>query len=198
MYSSETLSVNQKFTPASSSATAPPLPPFGAAPATSIPVSSANQTYNWTTPTYAPPPRPQAPVPWSSALCCAGGDITNFCITCWCPCITFGQITDILDRGSPSGFLNGAIYALLRHFTCLHPFYSCMYRSRMRHQYNLQGSSCGDCLVHCCCESCALRQEYRELKIRGFDMFIGWHGNMERQNRGVPAMAPIMQQGMTR
>jgi hypothetical protein len=30
-----------------------------------------------------------------------------------------------------------------------------------------------DCLVHFCCETCALSQEYRELKNRGFDMGIG-------------------------
>ncbi|KAK9091506.1 hypothetical protein Sjap_024683 [Stephania japonica] len=42
----------------------------------------------------------------------------------------------------------------------------------MRHQYHLQESPCGDCLVHFCCETCALCQEHRELKSRGYDMYI--------------------------
>nr|GMD26425.1 protein PLANT CADMIUM RESISTANCE 2-like [Ipomoea batatas] len=67
----------------------------------------------------------------------------------------------------------------------------------MREQYMLKESPCGDCLVHCFCESCALCQEYRELKNRGFDMSIGWHGNVERQNRGI-AMAPLVEEGMSR
>lgn len=67
---------------------------------------------------------------------------------------------------------SGALYLLLRFtgFACL---YSCCYRSRLRAQYDLEESPCADCLVHCCCEACALCQEYRELKNRGFDMGIG-------------------------
>ncbi|XP_034604736.1 cell number regulator 9-like [Setaria viridis] len=38
-----------------------------------------------------------------------------------------------------------------------------------------QGACCvsPDCCVHFCCESCALCQEYRELKARCFDMSHG-------------------------
>ncbi|KAG5628402.1 hypothetical protein H5410_000119 [Solanum commersonii] len=67
----------------------------------------------------------------------------------------------------------------------------------MRKQYMLPESACGDCLLHFCCESCALCQEHRELKHRGYDMSIGWQGNMDNQNRGI-AMAPGVQGGMTR
>ncbi|GFP83544.1 protein plant cadmium resistance 12 [Phtheirospermum japonicum] len=67
----------------------------------------------------------------------------------------------------------------------------------MRQQYFLQESPCGDCVVHCFCDSCALCQEYRELKNRGFDMSVGWQENMERQNRGV-VTAPISEGGMSR
>lgn len=51
--------------------------------------------------------------------------------------------------------------------------YSCLYRSRLRVQYDLEEEPCQDCLVHFCCEPCALCQEYRELHNRGFDMGIG-------------------------
>ena len=67
----------------------------------------------------------------------------------------------------------GALYTLICCVVCCPCFYSCFYRSKMRQQYTLEKSPCGDCLVHCCCESCALCQEYRELESRGYDMKIG-------------------------
>ncbi|KAF3792559.1 hypothetical protein EJ110_NYTH08468 [Nymphaea thermarum] len=73
--------------------------------------------------------------------------------------------------------------------------YSCFYRSKMRAHFNLEESPCPDWIVHCCCESCALCQEYRELKNRGFDLEIGWQGNLEKQNSGItmpPSMAVQM------
>ncbi|OMO60664.1 hypothetical protein CCACVL1_23966 [Corchorus capsularis] len=74
--------------------------------------------------------------------------------------------------------------------------YSCFYRNKLRKQYNLVGGGCGDCFRHCCCETCALTQEYRELKNRGFDPSIGWHANVER-NQGL-AMAPVVEKGMSK
>ncbi|PHU17419.1 hypothetical protein BC332_13114 [Capsicum chinense] len=85
-------------------------------------------------------------VPWSTGLCDCMSDPKNCCITLWCPCITFGQVAEIIDKGS---------------------------------------------------NSCALCQEYRELKNRGVDLSIGWHGNVERQNRGV-IMPPTIEGGMNR
>lgn len=37
----------------------------------------------------------------------------------------------------------------------------------------LKEEPCGDCLLHCFCEACALCQEYRELKNRGYNMSVG-------------------------
>lgn len=51
--------------------------------------------------------------------------------------------------------------------------YSCFYRSRMRNQYMLAETPYPDWCLHLCCEVCALCQEYRELKNRGFNMNIG-------------------------
>ncbi|RZC01298.1 Protein PLANT CADMIUM RESISTANCE 3, partial [Glycine soja] len=70
----------------------------------------------------------------------------------------------------------------------------------MRQQYGLKGNGCTDCLLHCCCESCTLSQEYRELKQLGFDMIIGWHGNVEQRSREVAmtaATAPLVEKGMS-
>ncbi|XP_015580022.1 protein PLANT CADMIUM RESISTANCE 2-like [Ricinus communis] len=158
--------------------------------------NSANQYYN-DNPRYPLSHHHGHEGAWSSGLCDCGSDVKNCCITFWCPCITFGQIAEIVEKGTTSCATTGAIYAILACFTGCGCIYSCMYRSKLRHQYMLPESPCNDCLVHCCCEACALCQEYRELKSRGFDMSIGWQGNVERQKGGV-AMAPVFQAGMTR
>ncbi|XP_042502530.1 cell number regulator 2-like, partial [Macadamia integrifolia] len=139
----------------------------------------------------------QGQVPWSTELFDCGSDIHNCCITCWCPCITFGQISEIVDKGSSSCGVNGTLYKLICNATSCPCIYSSFYRAKMRYQYSLEESSCNDWVVHCCCEACALCQEYRELKSRGFNMSIGWHGNLENQNREV-MMAPIVQGRMNR
>ncbi|XP_020554301.1 protein PLANT CADMIUM RESISTANCE 2-like, partial [Sesamum indicum] len=150
---------------------------------------------------HPPQPLPRAnggvPGPWSTGLCDCFSDVPNCCITYWCPCITFGQVAEIVDKGSTSCGTSGALYALVAFISGCPCIYSCFYRSKMRKQYMLTESPCIDCLVHLCCECCALCQEYRELKHRGFDMTLGWHGNMEKQNQGV-TMAPYVQGGMRR
>ncbi|ERM94041.1 hypothetical protein AMTR_s00010p00034340 [Amborella trichopoda] len=138
------------------------------------------------------------PLPWSTGLCDCCEDPANCCITCWCPCITFGQIAEIADRGITSCGVSGSLYGLMLLIVGCACCYSCFYRSKLRSQYNLSKSPCADCLVHFFCEGCALCQEYRELKARGFDMSIGWIGNMEKQTRGVTTMPPSMAGGMTR
>ncbi|XP_038697291.1 protein PLANT CADMIUM RESISTANCE 2-like [Tripterygium wilfordii] len=142
-------------------------------------------------------PKQDAEVSWSTGLCDCFSDMRSCCITCFCPCITFGQVSDIVDRGSSSCATNGALYALIMYVTGCGCIYSCFYRSKLRRQYMLKASPCGDCMVHFCCETCALCQEYRELKARGFDMSIGWQANVERQFHGV-TMAPTMEGGMRR
>ncbi|KAJ4714898.1 Plant cadmium resistance 2 [Melia azedarach] len=133
---------------------------------------------------------------WSTGLfhCC--DDPANCLITGICPCVTFGQIAEIVNKGSISCAASGAVYGLLLGFSCLSCLYACVYRSRLRAQYDLEEAPCADCLVHFCCETCALCQEYRELKNRGFDMGIGWQANVDRQSRGI-TVAPAVG-GMTR
>ncbi|CAL9196917.1 unnamed protein product [Musa hybrid cultivar] len=166
-----------------------------------------------TTDPYYPPPQPTMGVPvptapgtfqiqtpaggaWSTGLCECCDDGGNCCITCFCPCITFGQIAEIVDKGATSCGTSGALYALIMCVTCCQCLYSCFYRSKLRAQLGLREEPCADCLVHCCCETCSLCQMYRELNRRGYDMSIGWHANMERQ--GQPATIPPPVQGMSR
>ncbi|XP_074587743.1 cell number regulator 1-like [Curcuma longa] len=160
-------------------------------------------------PAPAPAPPPNAnlpsrglhPVPWSTGLCHCMDDPGNCLMTCLCPCITFGEIADIVDEGSCSCVASGAAYAALC-FTGAACFYSYCYRSKLRGRYDIAEGPAPDFLVHCCCEACALCQEHRELRTKGFDMGIGWKANAERQRRGMmmePVMAaPAMGGGMTR
>ncbi|KAL9250069.1 PLANT CADMIUM RESISTANCE 2-like protein [Drosera capensis] len=135
---------------------------------------------------------------WSTGLCDCFSDVPNCCLTCWCPCITFGQIAEIVDRGSSSCGVSGGIYALILAFTGCQWIYSCTYRSKMRLQFGMPESTCGDCCVHFCCEGCALCQEYRELQHRGFDPPRGWQGNLDRQQGIGMGNPPTVQGGMTR
>lgn len=70
--------------------------------------------------------------------------------------------------------VSGTLYTLMLCLTGCSCLYSCFYRSKLRGQYFLEERPCTDCCVHCCCEECALCQEYRELMHHGFDMSIGF------------------------
>ncbi|KAF7094817.1 hypothetical protein CFC21_097097 [Triticum aestivum] len=109
---------------------------------------------------------------WSVGLFDCFGDFRTCCLTCWCPCVTFGRIAEIADKGSTSCCMHGTLYVLLGSIGC-NWLYSCTKRSSMWAQYNFQGSPCMDCFVHMCCESCALCQEYKQLENRGFNMSKG-------------------------
>ncbi|RCV07006.1 hypothetical protein SEVIR_1G213100v4 [Setaria viridis] len=169
------------------------------APLRAFPMSGGGGYYQAGGATAALAVQAKAPVAaWSTGLCDCFDDCSNCCVTCLCPCITFGQVAEIIDRGSTSCGTSGALYTLIMLLTCCQCVFSCFYRAKMRAQYGLQESPCADCCVHCCCECCALCQEYRELKKRGFDMKLGWHANMERQGRTAATMPPQMHPGMTR
>lgn len=71
--------------------------------------------------------------------------------------------------------VNGALYCLITALTGCGCIYSCIYRSKMREMFKLQGGGGEDCLIHCCCEPCALTQMHRELNNRGFQVSLGRH-----------------------
>uniref|UniRef100_A0ACD5UI43 Uncharacterized protein n=1 Tax=Avena sativa TaxID=4498 RepID=A0ACD5UI43_AVESA len=150
--------------------------------------------------------RPPAPVtPWSTGLFDCLDDKKNCVVTCLCPCITFGQVAEIVDRGATSSGASAALYmgiALLTGYE-FQWVYSCLYRTKMRTQYGLQESPLPDCCVHFIFEPCAICQEYRELRNRGFVMEIGWQANMELQQQGriggAATVPPAVHaEGMTR
>ncbi|KAI3413037.1 uncharacterized protein J3R85_016605, partial [Psidium guajava] len=134
--------------------------------------------------------------PWNTGLCDCFSDIKSCCITMWCPCITFGWISEIVDKGTSSCIANGAICLLLHHLTTCACLYTCFYRTKLRQEFGLRADPRPDSLVHYFCLGCALCQEYRELKSRGFNVEKGWEGNA-RQQKEV-AMAPKVESGMDR
>ncbi|KAK9179946.1 hypothetical protein WN943_029152 [Citrus x changshan-huyou] len=115
------------------------------------------------------------PAQWKAHFCGCGNDCATRCITCWLPCVTFGQIAEILDDGQSSCCTQGFVYVILSLFAC-NCLLSCVYRGKLRKKYGLQGNSFCDCCVHCFCETCALCQEHAELRSRGLDPSRGWDG----------------------
>ncbi|CAN6363360.1 unnamed protein product [Urochloa humidicola] len=136
---------------------------------------------------------------WTYGLFTCCGDYGVCCLTCWCPCVTFGRVAETVDRGGTSCLAAGAVYELLACLTGCHWIYSCTYRSKLRDQFGIPESTCCDCCVHFCCEPCALCQHYRELKARGFDPALGWDRNAQRlagAQQAAAAMYAPAAQGM--
>ncbi|KAF8400822.1 hypothetical protein HHK36_014124 [Tetracentron sinense] len=93
-------------------------------------------------------------------------------ITTVAPCVTFGQIAEIVDNGSTSCVTGGMLYLVLVVVVC-HWNIGFRYRQRIRKAYNLSETPVTDRLAHIYFPACALCQEFRELKHRGLDPFLG-------------------------
>ncbi|XP_010268738.1 PREDICTED: protein PLANT CADMIUM RESISTANCE 7-like [Nelumbo nucifera] len=155
-----------------------PYPPPSTA-SNIFPVPAAQQGI----PIYPPPTPPlDLPQQWSTSLWACYEDPENCIVTGFCPCVTFGRIAEILDRGGTS-FRNR---------------YSRGYRTKLRRLYNLQEAPYPDWLVHFFCSECALCQEYRELKNHGIDPTKGWQDALERQMKAGVIVPPTVEGAMTR
>ncbi|KAL9245787.1 hypothetical protein vseg_019397 [Gypsophila vaccaria] len=132
---------------------------------------------------------------WTTGFFDCLHDPTNCLVTAFFPCYTFGRIADIVDKGDPGCAVSGSIQlAISMAFPPIHWLYPFIIRSKLRKQYGIEADPICDFLVHFFCGLCALCQEYRELKTRGFDMELGWRANMERQNPGAmmpPSVGPM-------
>ncbi|GLU11518.1 hypothetical protein SLE2022_282570 [Rubroshorea leprosula] len=117
----------------------------------------------------------------------------NALVTTFFPCLTFGQIVEIVDGGHTSCGTGALFYGLLAFLIGFPSILSCTYRTKLRKMFSLAESPAPDWVTHFCCEPCALCQEYRELRQRGWDPEIGWQGNLNQQ----AAMTPPMNQTMT-
>ncbi|KAI3882795.1 hypothetical protein MKX03_020795 [Papaver bracteatum] len=157
------------------------------------------------TPNYAPNPalRPGTNA-WTTGLFDCMEDPNNALVTLAAPCVTFGQIAEIVDEGQTTCSTSGIIYSAILFFTAAPCLISCGYRSKLRSKYDLVEVPAADWMTHVFFEWCALCQEYRELKNRGYDPAIGWHANQMRlqamqqqQQLQQVQMGPPMYQNMT-
>ncbi|CAF2040792.1 protein PLANT CADMIUM RESISTANCE 9 [Brassica rapa] len=117
---------------------------------------------------------------WTTGLYdCFSEDIPTCCFTWFCPCVAFGRIAEILDKGETGQGFAGLMVVAMSHIGCGW-YYASTYRAKLRRQYSLPEEPCSDGAIHFFCCSCALSQEHRELKYRGLDPSLGWEGNIEK------------------
>ncbi|KAL6518155.1 hypothetical protein OROMI_033856 [Orobanche minor] len=105
--------------------------------------------------------------PWKTHLFDCMRDPENAIITFLFPCLTFGQIAEILDSGNTTCARSGIRYGLIGCCLLMPCIMSSTYRAKIRGRFRIIESPAPDWLVHCFCECCALCQEYRELQERG-------------------------------
>ncbi|XP_006833356.2 protein PLANT CADMIUM RESISTANCE 8 [Amborella trichopoda] len=121
--------------------------------------------------------------PWTTGLFDCEDHPTSALVTAFCPCVTFGQITEVLDSGETTCAMNCPLYALLSVAMCNHWIMATIYRKKLRKKYNLVEAPTEDWIAHCCCPCCALCQEFRELNNRGLDPSLGWKGILAEQKQ---------------
>ncbi|KZV58192.1 golgin candidate 5 [Dorcoceras hygrometricum] len=138
--------------------------------------------------------------PWSTQLFDCHLDQTNAIITAFLPCVTFGQIAEVLDEGELTCSMGTFIYLLMMPALCSQWLMGSKYRNKLRTRYNLVEAPYQDAISHFFCAYCSLCQEYRELKIRGLDPSQGWNGiraQMEMQHRNQTMNNPPPVQNMS-
>nr|GMD17011.1 protein PLANT CADMIUM RESISTANCE 7-like [Ipomoea batatas] len=140
-------------------------------------------------------------IAWSTNLFGCLADFNTCLKTCFCPCITSGQIAEIVSEGKTSCLEATIIHGLLLYLFIAPSIYTCLNRSKLRKRFKLKGNNFTDCLTHTFCCFCALCQEYRELYNQGYDPAIGWLKNIERDRNTVAVFRitpPMAEKGMVR
>ena len=96
-------------------------------------------------------------------------DIGTTCLTCWCPCITFGSLFQ--HTYNVPSILGCLIYFFCGSFKCCLGIFN---REKLRQKYNIVDEPCNDfmvdCCIHCWAHPCALCQEKRELDYHRNDI----------------------------
>ncbi|CAF1189340.1 unnamed protein product [Didymodactylos carnosus] len=109
---------------------------------------------------------------WRESMCGCCSDCRICCYGCWCTECLYGENAEKIDGSDCAG--QCAIYWLLNYLgsMVLFPFGFIVHmkkRRQLRETYNLTESCGNDCLATCCCPSCSICQEARELKSRAAD-----------------------------
>ncbi|KAK4590700.1 hypothetical protein RGQ29_021036 [Quercus rubra] len=119
--------------------------------------------------------------PWSTGLFDCHEHQTNAIMTAFLPCVTFGQIAEVLDAGEMTCHLGSFIYLLMMPALCSQWIIGSKYRTKLRKKYDLVEAPYTDVISHIFCPCCSLCQEFRELKNRGLDPALGWNGILAEQ-----------------
>ncbi|KAF2298765.1 hypothetical protein GH714_026868 [Hevea brasiliensis] len=89
---------------------------------------------------------------WRTGLFDCMEDPMNAVTTACFPCITFGQVAEIIDNGHTSCGTSGLLYGLIAAFIGLPCIMSCSYRTKLRAKYGLVESPAPDWVTHFFCE----------------------------------------------
>ncbi|KAF9616475.1 hypothetical protein IFM89_029772 [Coptis chinensis] len=119
--------------------------------------------------------------PWKTGLFDCQLNQNNAIMTAFLPCVTHGQIAEILDGGETTCPLGSFIYLLMMPALCSQWIMGSKYRTKLRKKYNLVEAPYEDCASHVLCPCCSLCQEFRELQSRGLDPTLGWNGILAQQ-----------------
>ncbi|GFP96016.1 protein plant cadmium resistance 8 [Phtheirospermum japonicum] len=125
--------------------------------------------------------------PWNSGLFECDKDPTNAVMTALFPCVTFGQIAEVMDASQPSPGASqlscpfGSCIYLVTMGVCSQCVIGSKYRTRLRMRYGLVEAPYQDAISHLFCPFCSLCQEFRELKSRQLDPALGWQGILAQQ-----------------
>ncbi|MCD7456230.1 hypothetical protein HAX54_030943 [Datura stramonium] len=125
-------------------------------------------------------------------------DDPSLCVkTCFCPCVTIGEVVEILDQGTTS---KGHACLLAYAMGSIHCgwIYGRRYRRKLREIFKLPETPYSDTFTSCCCCVCGICQEYRELQNRGANPSLGWEGNVEKWKREGLTVPPIPTSPMNR
>ncbi|KAJ0104692.1 hypothetical protein Patl1_19123 [Pistacia atlantica] len=131
-----------------------------------------------------PNPTGQPGAAWKSGLFACCNNPCNALVTALLPCVTFGQVAEMVDDGNIACCTSIMLYMGMCFGLCVGIGLCCKwkyglckqtaeYRTKLRNKFNLAESPALDWVTHLCCHCCALCQEYRELQSRGFDPSLG-------------------------
>ncbi|XP_055821921.1 cell number regulator 1-like [Solanum dulcamara] len=140
--------------------------------------------------------------PWSTGLFDCFSDIKNCFITCLCPCVTFGQVDEILSQGKMTWWEAALMFGLLETLCCQASLVFAWYhRVQFRKKYNLMGNLFSEFAITLFCMRLVLCQNYRQLNKLGFDVALGWKANKKKQRRiasqnAVQFVPPLANPGM--
>lgn len=103
------------------------------------------------------------PGDWVESFCGCFSDIPTCLMSCFCPCIQYGQNHEAIHKDGC--LIQAILFACLAtcHLQCL---IHMGLRGHIRHKFSIFGGGLEDFCLTCCCPCCALAQEAREITHR--------------------------------